>query len=62
MNEMKSVTFSGQAKVLHVDFDDPPRMAKGAKTEAEVLDCRRRARDAIRQYMEKLPGSLAKKK
>ena len=29
--------FPGKARVVHVGFDDPPRLAKGAKTEEEAL-------------------------
>ena len=30
--------FPGKAKVVHVGFDDPPQLAKGAKTEEEALN------------------------
>lgn len=50
--------FSGRAKVVHVRFEDPPRLAKDAKTEQEALDCYRRVRDEIRQFIETLPDSL----
>ncbi len=51
--------FPGKAKVAHVGFDDPPRLAAGAKTEEERLAPYRRVRDEIREFIEKLPGSLA---
>jgi arsenate reductase len=51
--------FPGKAKVVHVAFDDPPRMAKDAKTEEEALAHYRRVRDQIRAFVEKLPESLA---
>jgi arsenate reductase len=44
--------FPGNAKVLHVGFDDPPKLAKSAVTEAEALDCYRRVRDEIRDFVE----------
>jgi arsenate reductase len=50
--------FPGRTKVMHVGFDDPPRLAKDAKTEQEVLDCYRRVRDEIREFIETLPASL----
>jgi len=53
--------FPGKAKVVHVGFDDPPAMAKEAKSEQEALDCYRRVRDEIRAFVETLPESLDKK-
>ena len=38
----------GKAKVVHVGFDDPPRLAADAKTEDERLASYRRVRDKIR--------------
>jgi arsenate reductase len=39
--------FPGRTKVVHVGFDDPPRLAKDAKTEEEALNHYRRVRDQI---------------
>ena len=50
--------FAGKAKVIHVGFDDPPALAKQAKTEQDVLDCYRRVRDQIRAFIEQLPERL----
>jgi arsenate reductase len=50
--------FPGAAKVIHVGFDDPPRLAQGAKDEEAALDSYRRVRDEIRSYVEKLPTAL----
>ena len=50
--------FTGKTKVVHVGFDDPPRLARKVKTEEEALDCYRRVRDEIRKFIEKLPESL----
>ncbi len=50
--------FSGKAKIIHVGFDDPPRLAAGAKTEEERLAPYRRVRDEIRALVETLPASL----
>jgi arsenate reductase len=50
--------FPGKAKVVHVGFDDPPRLAKSAKSEQEALDCYRRVRDEIRVFVERLPEQL----
>lgn len=52
--------FSGKAKVVHVGFDDPPRLAAKAATEQERLAPYRRVRDEIRKFVETLPGSLTK--
>jgi arsenate reductase len=50
--------FAGRAKVLHVGFDDPPRLAADAKTESERLATYRRVRDDIRAFVETLPHVL----
>ena len=50
--------FPGNAKVLHVGFDDPPRLAKTARSEEEALGHYRRVRDEIRKFIEQLPDSL----
>ncbi len=50
--------FPGQTRRVHVGFDDPPKLAKDAKTEDEAMLHYRRVRDEIRRYVETLPGSL----
>ena len=50
--------FPGNVKRFHVSFDDPPRLAKNAKTEDEALSHYRRVRDEIRSFIESLPQSL----
>jgi arsenate reductase (thioredoxin) len=46
--------FPYQTKVIHVGFDDPPRLAMDAKTEEERLAIYRRVRDAIGIFIETL--------
>ena len=53
--------FPGKAKVIHVGFDDPPRLAANARTEEERLAPYRRVRDEIRAFVESLPDALAKR-
>jgi len=50
--------FPGKTKIVHVGFDDPPRLAKTAKNEEEALGHYRRVRDEIRSFIETLPQSL----
>jgi arsenate reductase len=50
--------FPGKTRVIHVGFDDPPRLAAGAATEGERLAHYRRVRDEIRAFVETLPSSL----
>jgi arsenate reductase len=54
--------FPGPVKRFHVSFDDPPKLAKNAKTEEEALMYYRRVRDEIRLFIESLPQSLLVKK
>ena len=50
--------FPGRTKVVHVGFDDPPRLAQHTQTEAEALGHYRRVRDEIRAFVWKLPEAL----
>jgi len=50
--------FPGRVRMIHVGFDDPPRLAKQAKDEHEALSHYRRVRDEIRRFIESLPESL----
>ena len=51
--------FPGKTKVIHVGFDDPPVLAKDAKSEEEALGHFRRVRDDIRAFVLTLPNGLA---
>lgn len=46
--------FPGKTKIIHVGFDDPPRLAKHARSEEEALGHYRRVRDEIRRFVEHL--------
>jgi arsenate reductase len=50
--------FTGGAKMIHVGFDDPPRLARDARSVQEALVPYRRVRDEIRALVETLPESL----
>ena len=50
--------FPGQTRVVHVGFDDPPKLAKNARNEEEALGHYRRVRDEIRQFIDTLPARL----
>ncbi|MDP2982250.1 MAG: arsenate reductase ArsC [Candidatus Latescibacter sp.] len=54
--------FPGKAKVLHVGFDDPPKLATDAKTGEEALTHYRRVRDEIKAFVETLPAALKEMK
>jgi len=45
-NEQGS-SFSGQIKIIHARFDDPPKLAAGLDYDEAKLDCYRRVRDEI---------------
>lgn len=52
--------FLGKSRVVHVGFDDPPKLAKTAATEEEALGHYRRVRDEIRAFVEaRLPELIA---
>lgn len=50
--------FPGRARVIHIGFDDPPKLAALAASEEERLTPYRRVRDEIRAFVESLPGRL----
>ena len=50
--------FPGKTSVVHVGFDDPPKLAADATTEEEALAHYRRVRDDIKAFIETLPESL----
>ena len=52
--------FPGEAARIHKSFDDPPRLAKDAKSEEEALYHYRRVRDEIKDFIAKIPHSLMK--
>lgn len=48
----------GSPRVVHVGFDDPPRLAAGAASDEKALPYYRRIRDEIRRFVETLPQAL----
>ncbi len=48
----------GPARLLHRNFEDPPRLAAKASSEAEALGHYRRVRDEIRRFIVTLPERL----
>ncbi|MDP7638108.1 MAG: arsenate reductase ArsC [Candidatus Hydrogenedentes bacterium] len=50
--------FPGKTRVVHVGFDDPPKLAAKAASDKEALSHYRRVRDEIREFVSRIPGSL----
>lgn len=48
-------------RTLHVAFDDPPRLARSAKSADQALAHYRRVRDEIKAFVLTLPNSLDRK-
>lgn len=46
------------ARVLHAPFEDPPRLARGARSDEEALRHYRRVRDQIREFIVELRPTL----
>jgi arsenate reductase (thioredoxin) len=57
-NETCPAWLGKKAKVVHVGFDDPPALAKSAKTEVDALNHYRRVRDEIAAFVRILPEAL----
>lgn len=58
-NESCPAWLGRKAPLVHVGFDDPPKLAKDAATEEEALALYRRVRDEIRRFVEDLPDTIA---
>jgi arsenate reductase len=50
--------FPARTKIIHHNFDDPPRLAQSAKSEDEVLAIYRRVRDLIKEFVEDLQNLI----
>jgi arsenate reductase len=50
--------FPGKTKIIHVGFDDPPRLAEDAKGEEEAIGFYRRVRDEIRSFVTRIEDYL----
>jgi arsenate reductase len=50
--------FPGETKVVHVGFEDPPKLTKHLPDGEMKLAVYRRVRDEIRRFVETLPGGL----
>ncbi|HPF71905.1 MAG TPA: arsenate reductase ArsC [Candidatus Krumholzibacteria bacterium] len=50
--------FPGRAVVVHVGFDDPPALARGATNEDDAMAPYRRVRDEIGAFVATLPEAL----
>ena len=57
-NETCPLWLRGRAQVVHVGFDDPPALARSARSEEEALAHYRRVRDEIRAFVAGLPNGL----
>jgi len=54
-------TFPAKTSVMHVGFEDPPRLAAAVRDGEETLTHYRRVRDEIRKFIEGLPEVLPEK-
>ena len=52
--------FAGGVKSIHMGFEDPPFLARNAKTEEGALTFYRRVRDEIKDFVQQLPEILEK--
>ena len=50
--------FPGKTKVIHVSFEDPPKLTKLLPDGEEKLAVYRCVRDHIRAFVESIPGAL----
>lgn len=50
--------FPAKTRVMHVGFEDPPRLAANSKSEEEAMGHYRRIRDEIKAFVERLPEAL----
>jgi len=50
--------FPARTKIIHHNFDDPPRLAQAAKSEDEILEIYRRVRDQIKEFVRNITNEL----
>jgi len=50
--------FPAKTNLIHKGFDDPPKLAEGAKSEEKAMIHYRRVRDEIKAFVETLPEVL----
>ncbi len=50
--------FPGRGRVVHLVFDDPPKLAQNARGREETLALYRRVRDETGAFIETLPEGL----
>lgn len=50
--------FPAKTAIIHHGFEDPPRLAEGARNEEEAMSHYRRIRDEIKAYIKTLPAAL----
>ena len=50
--------FPARTRLVHMGFDDPPRLAADSPSEEEAMSHYRRVRDEIRAFVEKLPEAV----
>jgi arsenate reductase len=50
--------FPAATRIVHAGFDDPPRLAAGARSDEEAMLHYRRVRDEIRAFVLTLPAAL----
>lgn len=53
--------FPAKTRLVHVGFDDPPRLAADCSTDEEAMIHYRRVRDEIKAFVAKLPEVLTDK-
>lgn len=53
--------FTGDTRVVHRGFEDPPRLAADARSDEEALPHYRRVRDEIRAFVEAMPNLFPKR-
>lgn len=49
-----------KSRIIHKGFDDPPQMAKRLTDKEGMLNCYRKIRDEIYEYVKTLPSALKK--
>jgi arsenate reductase len=57
-NAKETCPYFPAGKIVHIGFEDPPRLTKDLKDEDEILKAYCRVRDEIREAMRMLPDLL----
>lgn len=50
--------FLGNSKIIHIGFEDPPKLSQGLTNEEEIMKIYRKVRDEIKEFAKNIKANL----